>query len=125
MAKPKKQKSEEELERRRIARRQKYQTIKKNPELYAAEQEKKRQYYLKAKENKKIKSINEMSPREQRIQRRKWKESAKKFYRKKVSQRMIENVAVTEESCDIENDNLNTDPLNIEKKRYNIETKYA
>lgn len=116
MAKPKKQKSEEELERRRIARRQKYQIIKNNPELYAAEQEKKRQYYLKAKEKKKIKSINEMSPREQRIQRRKWKESAKKFYRKKVSQRVIENVAVTEESCDTENVNLNTDPLNIEKK---------
>ncbi|KAH9631435.1 hypothetical protein HF086_014280 [Spodoptera exigua] len=116
MAKPKKQKSEEELERRRIARRQKYQTIKNNPELYAAEQEKKRQYYLKAKENKKIKSINEMSPREQRIQRRKWKESSKKFYRKKVSQRIIENVAVTEESCDIENVNMNTDPLNIENQ---------
>ncbi|KAH9629437.1 hypothetical protein HF086_013351 [Spodoptera exigua] len=116
MAKPKKQKSEEELERRRIARRQKYQTIKNNPELYAAEQEKKRRYYLKAKENKKIKSINEMSPREQRIQRRKWKESSKKFYRKKVSQRIIENVAVTEESCDIENVNMNTDPLNIENQ---------
>ncbi|KAH9642974.1 hypothetical protein HF086_013535 [Spodoptera exigua] len=57
-----------------------------------------------------------MSPREQRIQRRKWKESSKKFYRKKVSQRIIENVAVTEESCDIENVNMNTDPLNIENQ---------
>ncbi|KAH9632580.1 hypothetical protein HF086_012387 [Spodoptera exigua] len=57
-----------------------------------------------------------MSPREQRIQRRKWKESSKKFYRKKVSQRIIENVAVTEESCDIQNVNMNTDPLNIENQ---------
>ncbi|CAH2096721.1 unnamed protein product [Euphydryas editha] len=55
MAKSKKQKSEEELERRRVARRQKYQTIKKNPELYAAEQEKKENTTLKRRKIKKLK----------------------------------------------------------------------
>lgn len=37
MTKPKKQKSQEELERCRIVRREKYTIIKNNPELYAAE----------------------------------------------------------------------------------------
>ncbi|CAF4947351.1 unnamed protein product [Pieris macdunnoughi] len=111
MAKPKKQKSEEELERRRVARREKYNRIKNNPELYATEQEKKRQNYLNRKESKQIKIINEMSPRDQRIQRRKWKESAKKYYKKKVSQKIIETVTVREVDSEDVQGNISADPL--------------
>ncbi|KAL4708915.1 hypothetical protein ACJJTC_014943 [Scirpophaga incertulas] len=120
MTKPQKQTSEDQLERRRAARREKYKKIKNNPELYAAEQEKKRLSYLKRKENKTIKSIKEMSPREQRIQRRKWKESAKKYYKKKVTQKIIEAVTIGEDSEDVQ-DNPSIDPLNVaeQDKKFN------
>lgn len=67
----KKRMSEDELERRRIARREKYKQIKNDPEKYAAERAKKREAYLKRKESKKVKSINQTSPREQRLKKEK------------------------------------------------------
>lgn len=49
MAKNNKKQSEEQLEKRRLARRLKYQEIKRNPEKYAHEQTLKRINYLKKK----------------------------------------------------------------------------
>lgn len=86
--------SEEESERRRIARREKYKRIKNDPALYAAEKAKKREAYLKRKESKKVKSINQMSPREQRLQRKKWKENSKRYNEKKLKEKKIQEVIV-------------------------------
>lgn len=49
MAKEKSKKNEEELERRRIGRREKYKRIKNDPEKYAIERAKKKEAYLKRK----------------------------------------------------------------------------
>lgn len=70
-------------DRRRAQQRQckkrKYLEIKNDPELLAIEQEKRRNKYKKRKEEGKIKSIKERTPRAQREQRKKWKENSKKY----------------------------------------------
>lgn len=82
--KNKQKRIEEELERRRIARRERYKQIKSDPEKYAIERAKKREAYFKRKTNNKVKSINQMSPREQRLQRKKWRETSKRYHEKKI-----------------------------------------
>lgn len=104
--------SEEELERRRIARREKYKQIKNDPEKYAAERAKKREAYLKRKESKKVKSINQMSPRERRLQRKRWRENSKRYQEKKLKEKQIQEVIVPQRTeIDSTADNKTGDPL--------------
>ncbi|CAB3228481.1 unnamed protein product [Arctia plantaginis] len=94
MAKEKCKKNEDELERRRIARREKYKRIKSDPEKYAIERAKKKEAYLKRKIEQKVKNINEMSPREQRAQRKRWRENSKRYLKKKAKERQIKEVTI-------------------------------
>ncbi|XP_022824557.1 uncharacterized protein LOC111355065 [Spodoptera litura] len=116
----KKTMSENELERRRIARREKYKQIKNDPEKYIAERAKKREAYLKRKESKKVKSINEMSPREQRVQRRKWRENSKRYYEKILKEKKIQEVIVPRTEIDSTAEDKTIDPL----KRHDAERQY-
>ncbi|RVE48193.1 hypothetical protein evm_007147 [Chilo suppressalis] len=84
MVKIPKGKSREEQERKTVARRERYKKLKADPERSAIEQEKKREVYLKQKIQNKVKSIKDMSPREQRVQRRRWKESSKRYLEKNL-----------------------------------------
>lgn len=79
----KKKTREEKLAQARLRRRQKYAELKKDPEKYAAEKERERLRYIKRKNQNKIKNIKLLSPKAQRLQRKKWRESQKRFINKK------------------------------------------
>lgn len=80
---------EEKLAQARLHRRQKYAELKKDPDKYAAEKEKERLRYIKRKEQNKLKSIQDLTPRAQRQQRKKWRESLKRYLNKKKKERSI------------------------------------
>lgn len=69
---------EERLERKRFAERLRYQRIKNDPEKYAQQKEKDRRKYHMKKEKGTIKTINQMTSREQRKARKLWREKQRK-----------------------------------------------
>lgn len=71
-----------------------YEKLKKDPVKLAEYKEKERLRYLKKKEQNKIKSVHDLSPRQQRLQRKKWRESAKKYLRKKKRSNQIEQMLI-------------------------------
>lgn len=84
MAKPKnKLTKEEKLAKDRLRKRQKYEEIKNNPELYKIQKQKDRMRYLTKKEKKKICSINDMSARAQREQRKRWRKNSLNYFKKR------------------------------------------
>ncbi|KAH9639013.1 hypothetical protein HF086_012576 [Spodoptera exigua] len=87
MAKPKKQTREERLRKKRPAEKKRYENIKSNAELWAEKQEKNRKSYIRRKEQKKQLPINEMPPREQRLQRKRWRTNFKTYYLKKKQEK--------------------------------------
>ncbi|KAF9415659.1 hypothetical protein HW555_006758 [Spodoptera exigua] len=87
MAKPKKQTREERLRKKRLAEKKRYDNIKNNAELWAEKQEKNRKSYIRRKEQKKQLPINEMPPREQRLQRKRWRTNFKTYYLKKKQEK--------------------------------------
>ncbi|XP_026735951.1 uncharacterized protein LOC113499619 isoform X1 [Trichoplusia ni] len=122
MAKEKRKKNEDELERRRIARREKYKRIKSDPAKYAIEKNKKKEAYLRRKSEQKVKNINEMSPREQRAQRKRWRENSKRYLEKKANERKIQEITMSSlvlEAQGKTNDKELSDPLceqNVKKE---------
>ncbi|XP_045772038.1 myb-like protein X isoform X1 [Maniola jurtina] len=87
---------EEKLAKDRLRKRQKYEEIKNNPELFKIKQEKDRKNYLLRKEQKKIRNINEMSARAQREQRKRWKKNSLKYKKKKREQNKVEKILVND-----------------------------
>lgn len=83
MPRKKQQSREERLAKAKIARRNRYAKIKADPVLYALEKEKERQRYKKRREQKKLLSVEEMTPRARRLQRKKWRENFRKHFQKK------------------------------------------
>ncbi|KAK0074342.1 hypothetical protein PV325_008480 [Microctonus aethiopoides] len=74
----KKQTREERLEKKREAERLRYQRIKCDPGKNEQLKEKEKLKYQRKKENGRIKSINDMTEREQRTIRKIWREKTKK-----------------------------------------------
>lgn len=105
---PRKSISKEEiLEKARLSRRRRYEYIKSDPVLYAKEKEKEHQRYIKRKEQKKILSVHEMTPRARRQQRKKWRENFKRHYEnKRLRNRGLELMNANTPSC-----SENEDPL--------------
>lgn len=93
---------EELLEKRRISQKLKRDKIKLNPEKYARHKEKERQRYYKRKEAKKVKQINDMTPKEKRNQRKKWITNSGNFRNKQQSQ--LEMTQRPAESINRDND---------------------
>ncbi|XP_037294853.1 uncharacterized protein LOC115443525 [Manduca sexta] len=95
MAKPKKvMTKEEKMEQARLHKRQVYAEIKKDPEKYALQKEKDRQRYLKRKEQKKIKLVGDMTPRQKRNQRKQWRENSRRYYETKKKSRTIQELII-------------------------------
>lgn len=91
MEKPKEKLSKEEiLEKKRVAERLRYERIKRDPVRFAAQREKERQKYLKQKEKGQRKLVSQMSPREKREARKKWKCYSSTYYFKKSSKKNVE-----------------------------------
>ncbi|KAH9643208.1 hypothetical protein HF086_012870 [Spodoptera exigua] len=76
-----------DFEKKRLAEKKRYDNIKNNAELWAEKQEKNRKSYIRRKEQKKQLPINEMPPREQRLQRKRWRTNFKTYYLKKKQEK--------------------------------------
>ncbi|KAF5276899.1 hypothetical protein FQA39_LY06450 [Lamprigera yunnana] len=90
----KKQTRDERLEKKRQAEKLRYQRIKNDPVKNAELKEKEKQQYKKKKEKEQIKSINDMTKREQRAVRKIWREKTKK-HRDRVKLQSTRNYPVT------------------------------
>ncbi|KAJ8734098.1 hypothetical protein PYW07_014649 [Mythimna separata] len=60
-------------------KRKRYAEIKNDPEMYEREKEKERLRYIMKKEKRQVIPIDEKSPRDQRQQRKKWREASKRY----------------------------------------------
>lgn len=108
MPRKKQQSKEETLAKAKIARRNRYAKIKADPILYALEKEKERQRYKKRREQKKLLSVAEMTPRARRLQRKKWRENFRKhFQKKKLLQEGIKHMNENTPSSSDSEDNIN------------------
>lgn len=88
MVKPKKKATtQEKLAKDRLRKKEKYAEIKKDPVRYRIEKEKERKKYLLRKEKKKILTIAEMTDRQKREQRRRWRMNSKKYLNKLKEQK--------------------------------------
>ncbi|KAL0893762.1 hypothetical protein ABMA27_013899 [Loxostege sticticalis] len=103
MAKPKKKATtEEKLAKDRLRKKEKYAEIKNDPEKYKIQKEKDRQKYLSRKEKKKILSIVDMSDRQKREQRRRWRKNSRKYLNKLKEQKKLENILLQNSPPDSE-----------------------
>ena len=83
MVKPKKNtNTQEKLAKDRLRKRQKYAEIKNNPEQYEIEKEKQKKTYLLRKEKKKIVNMEDMTERQKRDQRRRWRKHSQTYLNK-------------------------------------------
>lgn len=94
MPKKTKQTIEQKRERDRLQKQKKYAEIKKDPEKYAEVKEKEKARYLKRKENKKIKSAEDMTPRQLRNQRKMWRINSKRHYENKKKEKAIQQLLI-------------------------------
>lgn len=79
----KKVSKEEQLIKKKIKERERYNKIKDDPTRLAIEKDKRKLKYLKMKEKKIVKPISDLSEREKRCQRKKWRKNSKTHYDKK------------------------------------------
>ncbi|XP_063827596.1 sex determination protein fruitless-like isoform X6 [Ostrinia nubilalis] len=102
MKRKRKQTKEERLEKKRIAAKLRYEKMKSDPQRLAAEKERNKLHYQKKRESGRRKLVSEMSAKEKRQARKKWKEYSERFrykiQREKVNtniinQFIIENVS--------------------------------
>ncbi|XP_052750657.1 uncharacterized protein LOC113517415 isoform X2 [Galleria mellonella] len=93
-----KQRDEERLLKKRLAERKRYALIKSDPHRYELQKIKDRQKYLKQRAEKKKLLINEMTPAQKRIQRKKWRE----YERKRRAAKKAANEEVNSELSDEE-----------------------
>lgn len=94
MSKRKRSIGEVQSEKQKIAinKRRKYATMKQDPELYELMKEKEKKRYQNRKEKGRFESIIEKSPREQRVQRKKWREAAKRYREKKKNEAKAKSI---------------------------------
>ncbi|CAH0727113.1 unnamed protein product, partial [Brenthis ino] len=114
MAKSKKQTKEERLMKKRLAERKRYEMIKNNPDLWKEKQEKNRQSYLRRKQKQKQLPINEMTPRQQRLQRQTWRKNYRSYYLKKKREKRT--IALLEENTPPQSPSIlsDTEPVVLE-----------
>lgn len=93
MAPRKKLTREERLQKKREAERIRYQKIKNDPEKYELQKQKEKEKYFKKKEKGIIKTVNQMTPREQRKARKIWKKKARER-RQRLALQNVTNVRV-------------------------------
>ncbi|CAG5055009.1 unnamed protein product [Parnassius apollo] len=124
----KKQQHKKKLAKDRLRKKEKYAEIKKDPEKYRLEKEKERKKYLLRKEKKKILSIAEITDRQKREQRRRWRKNSRKYLNKLKEQKKIERVLLENSPPTSENEEIaniaDPDPLmEIEKTPKTVNSK--
>ncbi|GBP69400.1 PiggyBac transposable element-derived protein 1 [Eumeta japonica] len=101
MAPRKKLTREEKLQKKREAERQRYQKIKNDPEKYKLQKQKEKEKYLKKKEKGLIKTVDQMTPREQRKARKIWKKKAKER-RQRLALQNVTNIPAVPSTSDVD-----------------------
>lgn len=103
MAPRKKKLSKEEiLQRKREAERKRYESNKNDPQKREELREKERLKYLKKKEKGTRKLVKDMTPREHREAKKKWREHCNKYRSKKKVLRNVTNTYMRENTPDSE-----------------------
>lgn len=93
---------------RTLAEREWHRRIKEEPEKCAIMKARNRKNYLKRKSEKKVRSINDLSPIEQKIQRERWRQNTQRYQvRKKLPK--IQNVFIKIENTDEDEFNSQSD----------------
>lgn len=110
---------EEILEKKRESERLRRERIKNDPVKLAEQQEKERLKYLKKKEKGQRKIISQMTEREKRKTRKKWKESSKHYREKLKTEKNATNFIqqATPPPSDVEDLQEHRRPIYIENRR--------
>lgn len=83
MARTKKLTKDELLERKRARERERYNRIKSDPQRYELQKEKERKKYENKKKKKVVKLVKDMTPRENRVARKKWRDKKRNLKKRK------------------------------------------
>ncbi|CAG9839219.1 unnamed protein product [Diabrotica balteata] len=98
---------EERLQKKREAEKLRYQKIKNDPEKYELQKQKEKQKYLNKKEKGLIKTVDQMTPREQRKAQKIWRKKASERRQRLVLQN-ITNHSVTPSMSDVNDQSFNS-----------------
>lgn len=105
---------EEKREKKKIAERIRMENIRKDPEKYALWRVKMQESYLKRKRQGKILSVSNLTPREQKNQRKKSRESSKRsYYKKKLKEQTEKEIVDVVSDANI----ITNDPFSLTPKR--------
>uniref|UniRef100_A0A6P7H0A5 Uncharacterized protein LOC114344525 n=1 Tax=Diabrotica virgifera virgifera TaxID=50390 RepID=A0A6P7H0A5_DIAVI len=107
MAPRKKLTREERLQKKREAEKLRYQKIKNDPEKYELQKQKEKQKYLNKKEKGLIKTVDKMTPREQRKAQKIWRKKARER-RQRLALQNITNLSVTPSLSDGNDQSVNS-----------------
>lgn len=83
MARTKKLTKDELLERKRARERERYNRIKSDPQRYELQKEKEQKKYENKKKKKVVKLVKDMTPRENRVARKKWRDKKRNLKKRK------------------------------------------
>lgn len=113
---------EERLEKKRNAEKLRYQRIKNDPDKYAQQRVKEREKYEKKKDLGTIKTVKQMTPREQRKARKIWRDKAK-IRRRRLALQNISNAPITPPCSDNEGPQPPPPPQNVNRRAQAAEQK--
>ncbi|XP_071052091.1 putative autophagy-related protein 11 [Onthophagus taurus] len=121
MARTKKNSSEEIRKKKRECEKRRREKIKNNPERKEIEQIKKHELYKNAKKKGIVKSIKDLSNREKRVQRKKWKENSKRYREKRQALKNLRKNTPPTSSDTGTSDELDEDNSQVEAININVE----
>ncbi|KAL0829678.1 hypothetical protein ABMA28_003184 [Loxostege sticticalis] len=117
MARRKKLSREELLEKKRLAEKARRDKIKLNPESHAEYKEKEKQRYQKRKEDIKLLQIQDLTPRQKRIQRRRWNINSKNFRDRKRLKVQLEKILANSTPPETDSDETDAGDITEESNR--------
>lgn len=109
------QTNDKKKEKKRLAERRRMENIRKDPDNYALWKLKMKEIYLKIKREGKILSVQNLTPKQQKIAKKKSWESSQRWYAKnKLKEREIYSEEEIIDECDSTDNTEVIDPLDLE-----------
>lgn len=109
------QTNDKKKEKKRLAERRRMENIRKDPDKYALWKLKMKEIYLKRKREGKIVSVQNLTPKQQKIAKKKSWESSQRWYAKnKLKEREIYSEEEIIDECDSTDNTEVIDPLDLE-----------
>lgn len=111
------QTNDKKKEKKRLTERRRMENIRKDPDNYALWKLKMKEIYLKIKREGKIVSVQNLTPKQQKIAKKKSWESSQRWYAKnKLKEREIYSEEEIIDECDSTDNTEVIDPLDLELK---------